>query len=160
MLHVSNLFRSFIVSFKYDLILLRYSSNDSFYFYHHYFHIQYNSYFKSNLFLLVCNCLLFLTHKICWYLELFCLFFYCLIFFFKSKKISDILHCDVIFFFFYLLLFSSRSGIIHIFSKLLDICDIIFLPYTVSGRRFLGDSTQYASPSTGSQICHLFNVCL
>ena len=106
------------------------------------------------------NCLLFLTHKICWYLELFCLFFYCLIFFFKSKKISDILHCDVSFFFFYLLLFSSRSGIIHILSKLLDICDIIFLPYTVSGRRFLGDSTQYASPWTGSQICHLFNVCL
>ena len=47
MLHVSDFFRSFMVSFKYDQILLRYYSNDSFYFYHHYFHIQYNSCFKS-----------------------------------------------------------------------------------------------------------------
>ena len=35
MLHVSNFFRSFMVSFKYDLISLIYSSNDSIYFCHH-----------------------------------------------------------------------------------------------------------------------------
>ena len=33
--HVSKFFRSFMVSFKYDLISLRYSSNDSIYFCHH-----------------------------------------------------------------------------------------------------------------------------
>ena len=40
--HVSAFLRSFMISFKYDLILLRYSSIDSVFFYHHYFHIQYS----------------------------------------------------------------------------------------------------------------------
>ena len=41
--HVSNVLRSFMISLKYSLILLRYSSTNSvFYFYHHYFLIQYN----------------------------------------------------------------------------------------------------------------------
>ena len=115
--HVSDLFRSSMISFKYDLILLRYSSNDSFYFYHHYFHIKYNSCFKSCPFLLVCNCLLFLAYKCCWYLLLFCLFFYSFIFLLKSKKISYILNCGVSFFFFYLILFSSRLGLIEILSN-------------------------------------------
>ena len=66
--HVSEFFRSSMISFKYGLILLKYFSNDSFYFYYHYFHIQYDSSFKSYLFLLVSTCLLFLARKSSWYL--------------------------------------------------------------------------------------------
>ena len=48
-LHVSKRLRLFMVPFKYNLILLRYSSSDSVYFYHHYFCIQYNCYSQNYL---------------------------------------------------------------------------------------------------------------
>ena len=38
--YVSDFLRLFIMSFKYGLVLLRYSSTDSVYFYHRYFRIQ------------------------------------------------------------------------------------------------------------------------
>ena len=68
---VSDFLRSFMISFKYVLILSRYSSTDSilflivFYFYHQYFCIQFNYYFTNYSLLLVYNnfLLLYHTHK-------------------------------------------------------------------------------------------------
>ena len=60
--HVSDILRSFI-SFKYGLILLRYYQLIVPYFYHYYFHIQYNCCSKNYLLFLVCNNLLFLVQK-------------------------------------------------------------------------------------------------
>ena len=39
------IFWDYFLSFKYGIILLKYSSTDSFYFYHCYFHLHYNWYF-------------------------------------------------------------------------------------------------------------------
>ena len=53
--HVSHFSRLFIASFKYGLILLRYSSTIVLCFHHHHFHIPYNYYTKGYLLLLVYN---------------------------------------------------------------------------------------------------------
>ena len=76
----------------------------------------------------------------------------------KRFLISFIAMSFFAFFTFFFL--AAGQGLFTHFLNMLDIRDIIFLPYTVSGRRFLGDTTQYASPWAGSPVCHLFNVFL
>ena len=53
--HVSGFLILFRMSFKYGLVLSRYSSTDSVFFYHRYSDIQYSYYSKNYLFLLVYN---------------------------------------------------------------------------------------------------------
>ena len=62
-LHVSDFLRLVMISFKYDLILLRYSSTDSVLFLSPLFCIQYNYYSKNYQLLLVYNNLLPLLHS-------------------------------------------------------------------------------------------------
>ena len=63
--HLSDFLRSFMISFKYDLILLKYSLTNSVLFYHRYFHIHYNCYSKNYflLLLLTLNYLLLLVYN-------------------------------------------------------------------------------------------------
>ena len=69
-LHVSGFLKSFLMSFKYGLILSRYSSFDCVLFISLYFHIQHNCYSKNRLLSLVCNNLLLHSQKDSQYLLL------------------------------------------------------------------------------------------
>ena len=62
--HVSGILRSFMISFKYRLILLRYSSTDSV-FCKHGFCIQYNYYSKNYQLLLSYDNIFFKLKKVC-----------------------------------------------------------------------------------------------
>ena len=61
--HVSDFLRLFMISFKYDLISLKCSLIDKFYFCYHSFHIRHNCYYKNLSLLLVHNNLLILAQK-------------------------------------------------------------------------------------------------
>ena len=69
--HVSEFLKLFIMSFKYDIIILRYLQVIVFYYYHCCFHIQYNFYSKNYLLLLVHNNVLRHTQKYFQYLRVF-----------------------------------------------------------------------------------------
>ena len=60
-LHALDLLKLLLIFFKYVLILLIYSSTDSFFFCHRYFHNQHNYCSKDYLFLVLCNNLLFMS---------------------------------------------------------------------------------------------------
>ena len=86
--YVSDFLRLHMMSFKFGLILLRYSSTDSVLSYHRYFHIQYNYYSKNYLLLLVYNNLF--LHAL--FLFLIALFFFNLKRFFTSLIIVSYIY--------------------------------------------------------------------
>ena len=62
--HVSSFLRSFMISFKYGLILLRYCSTENFFFFQLHFYIQYNSYCKNVYYYRFIRKLFFILKKI------------------------------------------------------------------------------------------------
>ena len=88
--HVSKFLRLLMMSFKHDLILLRYSSTDSFF-----------SYWFIIIF--------FLMLKKIFNISKYSIFNY-FSFFFSSKTISQILNCSVIYFFFFKKKKKKKSG--------------------------------------------------